>query len=102
MNGGGNQMERVAGIGGVFFRAKDPSAVGRWYREMLGVDLVPADYDHRPWEQEAGPTVFAPFPEDTECFGRRAQVWMVNSRVRDLDAMVAQLRRSGVEVSLGP
>ena len=86
----------------MFFRAKDPSAIGRWYREMLGGDPVPPDYDHRPWEQEAGPTMFAPFPENTEYFGRKAQAWMINFRVRDLDALVAQLRGSGAEVSVDP
>jgi len=55
----------VTGIGGFFFRAKDPTAVARWYKEHLGVDLVPAHYNQRRWSQEAGPTVFAPFPMDT-------------------------------------
>ena len=52
----------VTGIGGLFFRARDPSALGRWYQENLGVTLTPTSYDVPPWRQEAGPTVFAPFP----------------------------------------
>jgi glyoxylase I family protein len=58
-------MERVTGIGGMFFRAKDPEALAAWYEEMLGVTQVPGDYNRPPWAQEAGLTVFAPFPIDT-------------------------------------
>ncbi len=50
------------------------------------------------WQQAAGPTIFAPFPADSEKFGRRDRQWMPNFRVRDLDAMLAQLRRAGVKV----
>jgi glyoxylase I family protein len=87
-------MERVTGIGGVFFRSSDPEALAVWYEEHLGVasglggDMV--------WEQEAGPTVWAPFPQDTDYFGRPEQQVMVNFRVRDLDAMLAQLESGGV------
>jgi glyoxylase I family protein len=95
-------MQRVKGIGGIFFRANDPSALGRWYKENLGIDLMPPDYDQKPWSQEPGPTVFAPFPKDTEYFGNRNQVWMINFRVRDLDAMVAQLHSSGIDVTVDP
>ena len=48
-------MERVTGIGGLFFRAKDPVALALWYKDTLGIDLVPADYNQKPWSQEAGP-----------------------------------------------
>jgi glyoxylase I family protein len=52
-------VEKVGGIGGVFFRAKDPKGLAEWYRTHLGVDLVPTNYVDPPWQQEAGPTVFA-------------------------------------------
>jgi glyoxylase I family protein len=91
-------VERVTGIGGVFFRAGDPQALTRWYAEHLGVSPPPASYDERVWEQEAGPTVFAPFPSDSDYFRRSDQQWAVNFRVRDLDAMVDQLRRAGIAV----
>ena len=94
--------ERVTGIGGVFFRAKDPEASARWYQENLGVDPVPSDYAQSPWTQEAGPTALAPFSTDTEYFGRPEQSWMINFRVKALDAMVAQLRANGVEVTVDP
>lgn len=95
-------MERVLGIGGMFFRAKDPQALKRWYEEHLGVTPTPTDYGQQPWWQEAGPTVFEPFPEDTSYFGRSSQAWMINFRVRDLDAMVTQLRAGGLEVTVDP
>ena len=95
-------MQQVIGIGGLFFRAKDPTALGKWYRENLGIDLVPADYNQQPWRQEAGPTVFAPFPNDSDYFGNAEKNWMVNFRVRDLDAMVAQLRAARIDVSVDP
>jgi hypothetical protein len=61
-------MEKVTGIGGLFFRANDPAVLGRWYQEHLGVTLTPTSYDEPSWQQEAGPTVFAPFPEQTDYF----------------------------------
>lgn len=94
--------EMVNGIGGLFFRAENPDALGKWYEEHLGVSPVPRDYEQQPWTQAAGPTVFAPFDKDTEYFGNPQKVWMVNFRVRNLDRMVAQLRAAGVEVVVDP
>jgi glyoxylase I family protein len=85
------------GIGGFFFRAKDPQALARWYETNLGICVYPATDEW--WIQQGGPTVLAPFEEDTEYFGRPDQQAMVNFRVGDLDAMVAQLRRGGAIVS---
>lgn len=95
-------MERVTGIGGLFFRARDPEALTRWYTDHLGITVPPPTYDDPDWWQEQGPTVFAPFPHDTQDLGRPEQAWKVNFRVRDLDAMVAQLRAAGVEVEPDP
>ena len=91
-------MERVTGMGGLFFRARDPEALGRWYAERLGVTGPPGTDGGVPWWQEAGPTVFAPFSADTDYFGSPEQAWMPNFRVRDLDAMLAQLRAAGADV----
>src|SRR2546430_17586785 len=91
-------MERVTGIGGFFFRSQNPTALAEWYRQHLGIDLVPEDYNQKPWSQEAGPTVFAPFPADSEYFGDAGKNWMINFRVTDLDAIVQQLRAAGIEV----
>jgi predicted enzyme related to lactoylglutathione lyase len=88
-------VERVLGIGGYFIRAADPDALGAWYRDCLGLDLD----EHGLWEQKAGPTVFAAFDSDTDYFGSRAQQTMLNFRVADLDAMLAQLRARGADVA---
>ncbi len=93
-------MERVLGIGGLFFRAADPAALARWYQQHLGIAPVPDSYEVEPWAQEAGATVFAPFPADTAYFGKAEQTWMINFRVRNLDAMVAQLRKSAIAVEV--
>ena len=90
-------MERVIGVGGVFFRSKDPAALARWYREALGIETYSEDSDGV-WMQEAGPTVWSPFAADTDYFGRADQQFMINLRVRDLDAMLAQLRDMGTPV----
>ena len=90
-------MERVTGVGGVFMRSSDPNALARWYRDHLGLSAYSEEAGET-WWQEEGPTVWAPFPADTDYFGRREQGWMINFRVRDLDAMLAQLRDAGVPV----
>jgi predicted enzyme related to lactoylglutathione lyase len=86
-------MERVLGIGGYFLRASDPAALGAWYRDCLGLD---AD-ENGLWQPDAGPTVFATFDADTQHLG--TQRTMLNFRVRDLDAMLAQLRDRGADVA---
>ncbi len=95
-------MEKVVGIGGVFFRARNPKALAEWYCNHLGVDVMPDNYDDPPWQQQAGPTVFAPFPEDTAYFGGPSRQWMINFRVVNLDAMVAQLRAAGISIEIDP
>jgi glyoxylase I family protein len=94
--------ERVLGIGGLFFRSHDPKKLAQWYQLHLGIDPVPTDYGHQEWQQAAGPTAFAPFGMDTDYLGPKQQAWMVNFRVRSLDAMVAQLQKSNIEVKVDP
>jgi glyoxylase I family protein len=95
---GGTQMEKVAGIGGLFFRAHDPKGLANWYEQHLGIALTPTTEGGTVWQQEAGPTSFSPFPQTTKYFGDPNKSWMVNFRVHDLDRMVAQLRAAGIEV----
>jgi predicted enzyme related to lactoylglutathione lyase len=93
-------MERVTGIGGVFLRARDPAALAAWYAEHLGLDIE--DWNGAVLRASGGESlVWAQFPADTEYFGRLDQQAMVNYRVSDLDAMLAQLRDAGVAVE-GP
>jgi hypothetical protein len=62
-------MEKVTGIGGLFFRAHDPKALGHWYQQHLGISLTPSSHEESVWQQEAGPTVFSPFLETSDYFG---------------------------------
>jgi glyoxylase I family protein len=98
----GADMEKVTGIGGLFFRARNPKVLAKWYSDHLGVDLVPSNYDDSPWRQEAGPCAFQPFPETTTYFGDNSKRWMVNFRVRSIDRMAAQLRAAGITVEIDP
>src|SRR5690348_4013096 len=82
-------MEKVTGIGGLFFRAKDPRALGKWYSDHLGINPVPRSANDSAWRQEAGTCAFQPFPEKTTYFGDETKQWMVNFRVRDMDKMAA-------------
>jgi predicted enzyme related to lactoylglutathione lyase len=92
-------MEKVQGIGGFFFRARDPKRLAQWYRNCLGLELSPSDQS---WHQLEGPTAFQPFPQKTSYFGNPEKTWMLNFRVRDLAAMVRQLRAAGVAVDVDP
>jgi glyoxylase I family protein len=87
-------MAAATGIGGVFFRARDPKALGEWYEKHLG---IAGGADGAPWHQAAGPTVFAPFKADTDYFPADRQ-WMMNFRVDDLPTLIANLKASGIAV----
>lgn len=84
----------VTGIGGLFFRARDPEGLARWYRERLGVE---AGHD-RIWRQDAGLTVFAPFDQASDYFAPD-KAFMLNLRVEGLDDLIASLMAAGVEVT---
>jgi catechol 2,3-dioxygenase-like lactoylglutathione lyase family enzyme len=90
---------KVLGIGGLFFRARDPEALNTWYRDMLGVGAgcasgaEPADEWY--WNAQGGNTVFAPFQHDTDYFAAD-KAFMLNLRVSGLDALVARLEGAGV------
>lgn len=95
-------MQKVAGIGGLFFRSRNPEGLAAWYEAHLGIDRLPGRYDAPCWQQRAGSTVFAPFRLDSDYFGRPDQMWMINFRVDDLDAMVEQLHADGIAVTVDP
>jgi glyoxylase I family protein len=82
---------KVTGIGGVFFRAKDPAALMGWYDKNLGINGMK-------WDQQEGPTAFVPFAADTEYFGSQSQNFMLNFRVDDLDGLLNQLRADDVKI----
>lgn len=83
-------MSGVTGIGGFFFRAKDPEALAAWYAAHFDIPTAGA-----PWIQSAGPTVFAPFRQDSDYFPAD-KVWMLNLRCDDLDGLVAALAAAGI------
>jgi predicted enzyme related to lactoylglutathione lyase len=87
----------ITGIGGLFFRARDPQALGAWYDAHFGIGMGPQG----PWQQQAGPTVFMPFKADTDYFAADKQ-WMINLRTDDLDAKMAELRAAGIAVKTDP
>lgn len=96
----------VTGIGGLFFRARDPDALNAWYREWLGIGAgctsdptVPID--QWSWHTTAGPVVFAPFKADTDYFPAD-RAFMLNLRVDDLDGVLRPFRAAGVEVLTDP
>ena len=92
--------ERVTGIGGVFIRSRDPEALAAWYREHLGVPVAPdGTYGVFPGGDDGSYSVWSTFPADTKHFGDGPSTCMINYRVSDLDAMLAQLRAAGVWVS---
>jgi predicted enzyme related to lactoylglutathione lyase len=86
-------MQRITGIGGIFFKAQDAEALRAWYAEKLGVAVDPnyggAEYDKTTW---------AVFKHDSRYFDPSTQPFMINYRVDNLDAMLAQLRAAGVTV----
>ena len=88
----------VTGIGGLFFRAKDPKALGARYLTYLGVGAPEGQFV---WNQQAGPTVFSPFKADTDYFAADKS-WMMNLRVDDLDGLTASLKAAGIEVITKP
>lgn len=94
---------RVTGLGGVFFKAKDPDKLRLWYAKHLGLKSEEDGVVRFRW-REAGPsedrawTVWSPFPADTRYFEPSAKPYMFNYRVTDLDALLDRLRKEGVAV----
>ena len=97
-------VERVTGIGGVFFKARDPKALSAWYRDGLGIALQQdAQFSLFEWREHqdstrVGTTVWSLFPADTKYFAPSDAPFMINYRVRNLDGMLAQLRAQGARV----
>ncbi|HMH30864.1 MAG TPA: VOC family protein [Methylomirabilota bacterium] len=81
---------KVTGIGGVIFRAKDPKELANWYKKNLGID-------RNKWEQQAGPTAFAPMSADSDYFNK-SQGFMLNFRVEDLDGFFKELKAKDVKI----
>jgi predicted enzyme related to lactoylglutathione lyase len=93
----------VLGMGGYFFRAKDPAALKAWYRKHLqvgggcGADEK-GESNEWVWFAAGGPMVFEPFKESSDYF-RADRTSMINLRVSDLDGLLEGLRAAGIEIS---
>ena len=96
-------MKRVTGIGGIFFKSKDPKALTEWYATHLGIPMGEHGEVVFTWHDaenpvEDGMTIWAPFPADTEYFGPAKNAFMINYRVDDMDALLEALTVEGVEI----
>jgi predicted enzyme related to lactoylglutathione lyase len=95
--------DRATGIGGIFFKARDPAALAEWYRVHLGLPVEPWGGAALRWAGEHNPagvgtTVWSPFKADTQYFAPSEASFMVNYRVADLHAVLAALRAEGCDV----
>ena len=98
-------MQRVIGIGGIFFKAKDPEKLGAWYRKHLGIDVQ--DWGGASFTEGAHAQltpkrqayiVWSPFDAETEYFAPSEKPFMINFRVHDLAGVLSALRSEGVQV----
>ena len=95
-------MKKVTGIGGIFFKCKDPNKMNEWYKTHLGFDTTQygTSFEWRQLEDPAktGTTQWSPFAETTKYFEPSTKDFMINYRVDNLEALVAQLKSEGVTI----
>lgn len=92
----------VKGIGGIFFKVEDPGKVTQWYQDHFGIPAVEPGFAHFYWRDylqsnQTNRTVWSPFPMESDQFAKPEQQFMINYIVDDLDAMLADLKESGIE-----
>jgi predicted enzyme related to lactoylglutathione lyase len=95
-------MKKVTGIGGIFFKCKDPKKMTEWYRQHLGLNTNPYGATFE-WYEAAdttkkAQTQWSPFPETTTYFEPSTKDFMINYRVADLEALVVALKKEGVTI----
>jgi predicted enzyme related to lactoylglutathione lyase len=97
-----NNMKKVTGIGGIFFKTKDPKKTTAWYEKHLGLNTNPYGATFEWYEQAdsstKAQTQWTPFPETTTHFGNPQQPFMINYRVENLIALVEELKKEGVTI----
>jgi predicted enzyme related to lactoylglutathione lyase len=96
-------MKRVTGLGGLFFKAKDPKAMYEWYGKHLGIPASPGSGAMFHWREaddpeKTGMTVWSIFPDDTKYFNPSTAPFMMNFRVENLDELLKALREEGVAI----
>lgn len=97
------KMKKVTGIGGIFFKCKDPKKMTEWYQKNLGLNVTPYGGASFEWYEGAdstkkGQTQWQPFPETTKYFEPSTKDFMINYRVENLEALVEELKKEGVTV----
>ncbi|MCP5052903.1 MAG: VOC family protein [bacterium] len=96
-------MKRVTGIGGVFFKSKDPEKIKEWYKTHLGIksDQYGGMFQWRKYSdpEQTGCTVWSPFKDDTTYFEPSGKPFMVNYRVKDLEKLLEVLKEEGVQIA---
>lgn len=95
-------MKKVTGIGGIFFKSKDPDTIKKWYQDHLGLPVNPYGASFE-WRQEVDPskkgtTIWSPFKESTQYFDPSEKPFMINYRVDNLEALVEELKKEGVTI----
>ena len=93
-------MAKALGVGGIFFRADDPKALGEWYAAHLGISIEEfgGAVFQAPDVPAGGYTIWNPFDRDTDYFGPSGQTFMFNLMVDDIDGALAQVAEGGAEV----
>ena len=95
-------MKKVTGIGGIFFKCKDPNKMKEWYKTHLGLNTndYGATFEWREADDSTkkGSTAWSPFTETTKYFEPSAKEFMINYRVADLEALVEELKKEGVTI----
>ena len=97
-----NKMKKVTGIGGVFFKCKDPKKITEWYQKHLGLETNPYgatfEWYENPDSTKKAQTQWTPFAEDTKYFEPSKQDFMINYRVENLEALIVELEKEGVTI----
>lgn len=95
-------MKRVTGIGGIFFKCKDPKAMNEWYKTHLGFDTndygATFEWGENSETAKKGSTQWSPFAEDTQYFAPSTKDFMINYRVENLEVLVSELKKEGVTI----
>jgi predicted enzyme related to lactoylglutathione lyase len=98
-------MKRVTGIGGVFFKSREPDKLKQWYQTHLGIECMPGNGAVFQWRDDNpdgdGYSIWSPFKADTTYFDPSPAPFMINYRVADLEALVTELKKEGVEIAGG-
>jgi predicted enzyme related to lactoylglutathione lyase len=98
-----DEIKKVTGIGGIFFKCKDPKKMTEWYKTNLGLNTNPYGGATFEWYEGAdstkkGQTLWQPFPEDTKYFEPSTQDYMINYRVDNLEALIEEFKKNGVTI----